>query len=463
MSISLPPRAAVLIGGLLLSATAAAQIATDEAGSDPVPTEAVSAEPAPPAAPVAKARVRIFGANGQGITMYTNATCRAEYTEQVEVVRSGARAIGSLFGGAPDNVSLGIPETDSVRNMKSVLFSKPNYQEYAVEGGQPLIFTARIENTNDYRCDGDLALRFVAEPGSDYEVQMSLANGRCLFNARQVAPDGTLRPQPSTAIPAQCPAAGVENASVTPEPSSDVEASAAIDAHAPAAASDTMVATVATPRDWTRTVLITSGVGVGPNGNRDGDATLRLIRRSDTGKVAALKAGQLALSLFGGGNVRGFSKNNLRGENIETVPSPAGAAITAALRTRLAKYFVAHPDTIPYDTQQVQARAGQWSLTYQKLSDGDAPYLLEHDSSISFMTAQGMPSQTVYCRDEPRMASLEEWQADDYAKVKAAAEEIAAQCVARYATELPRLFPELAPLEPEPSADAPEAIAPDAA
>ena len=191
-------------------------------------------------------------------------------------------------------------------------------------------------------------------------------------------------------------------------------------------------------------VLLSTGVGPGANGNRKGDAVLRLVRRSDTGKVAALKAGQVALSLFGGGNVRGFSKNNLRGEDIASVPSPSASAMVLALDARLDEYFAAHPNTVPYDMQIVQARAGQWSLTYQKLSDGDAPYLLEHDASISFLTTTGITSQTVYCRDEPRMATLEEWQADDYAKVKAVASEMAERCVAQYAEKLPTLFPELA-------------------
>ncbi|WP_282295894.1 hypothetical protein [Stenotrophomonas sp. PS02289] len=442
MSISRSTLATALIGGLLLSAAVSAHTAPADAAVEPTPAEPPAAElttaaPAEPAEPPAKARVRIFGANGQGITMYTNAACYSEYDSKVEVVRSGARAIGSLFGGAPDNITLGIPETDSVRNMKSVLFSKPNYQEYAVEGGQPLIFTARIENTNDYRCDGDLSLHFVAQPGQDYEVQMSLAGGRCLFNARQVSSDGTSRPQPTRSVPRECPVADEEEAATAIDPESNLDApaaAAAVDPDAPPAP----------PRDWKNVVRLSAGIGPGANGNREGDPVLRLVRRSDTGKVAALKAGQLALSLLGGGNVRGFSKNNLRGEDITSVASPSHGAILLALNARLDAYFAAHPNTVPYDMQIVQARAGQWSLTYQKLSDGDAPYLLEHDASISFITATGITSQTVYCRDEPHMASLEEWQADDYAKVKAVASEMAERCVAQYAEKLPTLFPELA-------------------
>jgi hypothetical protein len=137
-------------------------------------------------------------------TMYTDAACRDTYTDKVEVARSGARAIGSLFGGAPDNIALGMPETSTVRNMKSVLFSNPNYQEYAVPGGRPLIFDARVENTNDYRCDRELTLQFTAEPGQDYEVFMSTAGGICRLSANHVGADGSVQAQATVSPPQRC-------------------------------------------------------------------------------------------------------------------------------------------------------------------------------------------------------------------------------------------------------------------
>jgi hypothetical protein len=147
-------------------------------------------------AAAAKSRIRIFGANGQGITMLTDAPCREQYSGKIEVVRSAGRAIGSVFGGAPDNVPLGMPETETVRNMKSFAFSKPNYQEFEVAGGRPLIFDARIENTNDYRCAADLSLQFIPEPGADYEVFMKIGGGMCLLYSTKVAKDGMLQNNP---------------------------------------------------------------------------------------------------------------------------------------------------------------------------------------------------------------------------------------------------------------------------
>lgn len=440
MSASLHTLPGLLMATLLLASPVHAQDAAVDAASTDTPA--------------ANARVRIFGQNGQGITMYTEAACRDTYTDKVEVVRSGARAIGSLFGGAPDNISLGMPETPTVRNMKSVLFSKPNYQEYSVAGGKPLIFDARVENTNDYRCDGALTLQFTATPGQDYEVFMSTAGGICRLSANQVGSDGSVQQQATQSPPQRCEAP-VDAAPAPAEAMSTVADAAALVAAAVVPGSETLAPAQTAPavlRDWTRTVRVVHGLGPGQNNNRHGDLQLRLVTRGDTGKVAGMKVGLLALALVGGGNVNGFSKNNLRGDTIDTVPSPAMGYMPDLLRERLADFFSSHPDTIPYDARTVQARAGTWTLTYQKLSGSNVPYELRHDASIGFLLPKdGLTQTTVYCTDEPLQAPLEEWQADDYAKVRAASQAFAERCVARFVEELPKVFPELAQPEQEPA------------
>lgn len=166
---------------------------------------------------VRPARVRIFGATGHGITMYTDATCSEEYRDVIEVSRSNFRALGGLFGGAPQNVTIGIPETDTVRNMKSVLWSKPNYEEYEVPGGKPLRFEARIENTADYRCARTLSAWFVATPGLDYEVEMDIANRMCRLQVRRVLTDGSLASQPLRPGPVRCDQPGRAPGTESPE------------------------------------------------------------------------------------------------------------------------------------------------------------------------------------------------------------------------------------------------------
>lgn len=413
-------RAAVLIGGLLLSAAAWAQ--TPPADDAP-----------------ANARVRIFGANGQGITMYRNAACRDETADKVEVARSTARAVGSAFIGAPGNVSIGMPETDSVRTMKSEQMSKPNYQEYAVEGGQPLFFSARMEGNNGYRCLGDMNLQFVASPGHDYEVAMRMSNGQCKLSAREVLANGALEPLQAVARTPSCTAATAQDEPV------DLDAAA-------------LAAPASGPlRDWKRTVWISTGLSRSPDGVLLEADTLRVVTRGDTGKRVAGTVGLVALSSLSGAHVQGFSKKDLRGTYVPTLKSPAEGLIPTKLRERLTAYFTHYPDAVPYDRQHVQVNPGQWSLTYLKLSDGDTPYMLEHRASISFINGEGRPSSTIQCNDEPRTNTLAAWQENDYALVKAAAEEVAELCAAHYADKLPDLFPELAEPDAATAAEPPAA------
>lgn len=220
-------------------------------------------------------------------------------------------------------------------------------------------------------------------------------------------------------------------------------------------------------------IKITSGLGTGPDGNRYGDPALRLVMRGDTAGATAAKVGLFALGTLAGigGQTSTFSKNNVRGDSIGEVPSPAFGLLPAMIREQLAIYFAAHPGAIPSDERTVEASAGQWSLVYQKLGDADTPYELRHDATIGFPVVRRLfrsasGGQGVHCQDEAQVAPLQDWQADDYAKAKAASRDFAEACIARFVAELPRLFPDHGvlpetPAEPEPPADAP-AVAEDA-
>jgi len=178
---------------------------------------------------------------------------------------------------------------------------------------------------------------------------------------------------------------------------------------------------------------------------------LRLVMRGDTAAVTAAKVGLSALAFVTGvgdiGTSNSFSKNNVRGEDIQSVPSPAFGALPGMIREQLALYFAAHPGAIPSDERTMEASAGQWSLVYQKLSDAETPYELGHDVTIGFPLVRKLfrsasGGQGVHCQDEARVAPLQEWQADDYAKAKAASREFAEACIVRFVAELPRLFPD---------------------
>ena len=254
-------------------------------------------------------------------------------------------------------------------------------------------------------------------------------------------------------------AASAVTSAASPDPATDATPVTDIAEAAPAAAAvagpavgDVTVA-VAPALDLSslQRVKVTSGLGVGPNGNRVGDHVLRLVMRGDTAAVTAAKVGLSALAFVTGvgdiGTSNSFSKNNVRGEDIQSVPSPAFGALPGMIREQLALYFAAHPGAIPSDERTVEASAGQWSLVYQKLSDAETPYELRHDVTIGFPLVRKLfrsasGGQGVHCQDEARVAPLQEWQADDYAKAKAASREFAEACIVRFVAELPRLFPD---------------------
>lgn len=231
------------------------------------------------------------------------------------------------------------------------------------------------------------------------------------------------------------------------------EASAAIEPAADAAA---VAAVPALDYSTLQGIKITAGLGIGPDGNRFGDPALRLVMRSDTATVTATKVGLFALAALTGvgGQSKSFTKNNVRGDSISAVPSPSYGLLPGMIREQLAVYFATHPGAIPSDERTIEASAGQWSLVYQKLNDADTPYELRHDATIGFPVVRKLfrsasGGQRVHCQDEARVAPLQEWQADDYAKAKAASREFAEACIARFVAELPRLFPDHGTLQQE--------------
>lgn len=388
--------------------------------------------------PVADARVRIFGQNGRAITMYTNAVCRDMYDDRLEVVRSVDDTFGTLLKGAPDNVSLGIPITDTVRNMKSVMFSRPNYQELLVAGGQPLIFDGRIEGGTmprsyrhgpdiSYHCERPPTLQFTPEPGKDYEVVMTVSGGMCRISANEVHADGGLAPAPLKMPKAQCP-----------DPKVD----------APLATSAETTQTPADPidepyngplRDWKATVLVGDGAARELADGQQGDLVLRVLTR---GRAKGAKIGELALKFYGGGGLSRFAVKNPKGGKVDEVQSPAVELMPGLLRAQLAEYFSRYPGRVPVDLRTVQPLGGHWSLIYQERAGSTDPYELRHEAMISFSPPlDGMKETIIRCMDERRLATLDEWEADDYAKVRAAAQEFAGRCIARFATQLPKLFP----------------------
>ncbi|MBN5051775.1 hypothetical protein JY456_15655 [Stenotrophomonas maltophilia] len=143
---------------------------------------------------VPPARVRVYAALGRTTTLYTDAACREDYRDRIDV----------KYNNAGDKGVLGIPVTETLRSKENERFSMLSYQEYEVPGGKPLIFEAHFDASSRLYCDGKLSGQFVARPGQDYEVEFEVADKICRLHIRQVHADGSMTPQQARATPTIC-------------------------------------------------------------------------------------------------------------------------------------------------------------------------------------------------------------------------------------------------------------------
>jgi hypothetical protein len=130
------------------------------------------------------ARVRFFGQAVIGLTFYENKTCRDG--DGVEASKTG---FGGLFNNKK-NISLGIPETPNVVNLKQRdgILAKAFYREYSVNAGEPLTISASLNETTGrtgYSC-GPLDRYFIPEAGRDYEVALDIGSQTCRLSVTQI-------------------------------------------------------------------------------------------------------------------------------------------------------------------------------------------------------------------------------------------------------------------------------------
>lgn len=158
------------------------------------------------------ARIRLFGQNGVGLTMYTNAVCRKEYDEEIEASGSLGNYFKAMVRKKPENISIGMPETDDSRNLatRDKLWASPYYTEHALVPGQPVLLQANIANGSGWTCNRGrgIELGFVPEPGVDYEGDMirDFEGGSCGIAIRRLEADGSTAPIVGQIPPSKCEA-----------------------------------------------------------------------------------------------------------------------------------------------------------------------------------------------------------------------------------------------------------------
>lgn len=142
-----------------------------------------------------KARIRLFGQNGFGVSFYPKSKC--EGGSNKITVSGGLGTMFSSFLGTVKNDSIGMPETETTKNLakRSLLLSKAYFREYQIEAGEPIAVAASFGDTSGAHCD-PLTMTFVPEFGADYEGRLDLNANTCTLVMNRVGQDGSLTPVP---------------------------------------------------------------------------------------------------------------------------------------------------------------------------------------------------------------------------------------------------------------------------
>lgn len=140
---------------------------------------------------VEAARIRLFGQNGVGVILYKNSKCEGR-SESIRVSGDAASAFTS-FVGAASNESLGMPETETTKNLskRDGILSKAYFREYRIDPGKPVTIAIRFQDVGKY-CE-PIVRTFTPEPRTDYEGRIDIDNaGFCRFSLNLVSSDGSL-------------------------------------------------------------------------------------------------------------------------------------------------------------------------------------------------------------------------------------------------------------------------------
>lgn len=149
------------------------------------------------------------------------------------------------------------------------------------------------------------------------------------------------------------------------------------------------------------------------------DTSLRYITRSDTSKVVALKTLQFIASLAAGGaQESGFTKYQLVGTPIATMPNPTLAYFSDGVKKSLQADMAKLP--AGEIKNPVEIRPYTWMLVYENLSGGEN-YELHYQAAIrrtkTALENGKEASASVLCYPTTVKAPLAQWQANNYQKV----------------------------------------------
>lgn len=148
------------------------------------------------------------------------------------------------------------------------------------------------------------------------------------------------------------------------------------------------------------------------------DTSLRYITRADTSKVVALKTiSFIAGAFIGGSSVNGFSKDELRGTAITSLPNPTVSFFSEGVEKSLHAAVAEKP--AGQLKHPLEIRPYVWMLVYENLSGGEN-YELHYSATL--LRGKDHPEAkpdyaSLSCTPTPVKAPLAEWEANNYQKV----------------------------------------------
>lgn len=161
------------------------------------------------------------------------------------------------------------------------------------------------------------------------------------------------------------------------------------------------------------------------------DDPLRLIQRTDTSAAVAAKTVQFAASFLTGQTTQSFEKQDLRGTAIPGVPNPTISLMVPGVVEMVTESLKSHPPAGKMTTIRVLPK--KFYLVYKNLNETGGMYQLHFETSISSHTV-------LNCLPVDPEATLEQWQANGYQKVKDVMQESIKDCITNRFTPHMDLF-----------------------
>lgn len=197
----------ILLGGIL-GLTMALPLYAEE-----LETNASTTHTAQEGSP-AGARLRLFGQNGIGMTLYPGSSCIGG--DSIKISGGLSDALSSLIGAA-SNEAIGIPETITTRTIANQdgLLSTAYFKELAVNA-TPVAISASFIGTPMVAPPGaviawrtssgsrPIEVSFTPTQGTDYEILLAVSNGGTGLIVNEIMPTGELKPIPVQRA-ARCP------------------------------------------------------------------------------------------------------------------------------------------------------------------------------------------------------------------------------------------------------------------